>query len=207
MFRSCHVPALAAVGLTGDTDGVPATGSTAYWRAVGRLRLDRDAGLRELEECFAAGSVPDRLRGPLRGRLLATTVGHGLDPAFEALARAWMPWQGKTFDPHRAEGRNLFSPAVRRVMRVTLPGYREVRDEGRGQVSAFRFLTSTGPSALGPPHDVLRIDYRAVAENPDWPVRRVLDELVAVEDGLFLGQALLLWRGKLRRAAWFSLDI
>jgi hypothetical protein len=200
------VPDLAAVGPTGDTGGVPATGSTAYWRAVGQLRLERNAGLRELEECFATGSAPDGLRGLLRGRLLATTVGHGLDAAFEALARAWMPWQGKTFDPHRAEGRNLFSPAARRMMQVTLPAYREMRDEGRAQVSAFRFLTSTGPSALDPSHDVLRIDYRAVAENPGWPVRRVLDELVAVEDGLFLGQALLLWRGKLRRAAWFSLE-
>lgn len=180
--------------------------TSAYWRAVGLLRLDRAEGLEELERCFAGGTVPAGLRGPLRGRLLATTVGRGLDPLFEGLARAWMPWQGKTFDPQLADGRNLFSPAVRRMTRVTLPGYHEVRDEAPGQVSAFRFQTSAGSSALDPAVEVLRIDYRAVAENPDWPVRRVLDELVAVEDGLFLGQALMRWRGALRRAAWFSLE-
>jgi hypothetical protein len=202
------VPALRAVaGLrrTGQTGGVPVAGSTTYWRAVALLRLDRRRGLTELERCFASGLVPSGLRGPLHGRLLATTVGHGTDPLFEGLARAWMPWRGKTFDERRAEGRNLFSPVVRRMLRVTLPGYRDVRDEGSA-VGAFRFLTSAGPSALDPAVEVLRIDYRAVTENPEWPIRRVLDELVAVDDGLFLGQALLLWRGELRRAAWFALE-
>jgi hypothetical protein len=33
-----------------------------------------------------------------------------------------------------------------------------------------------------------------------------LHELVTVDDGLFLGQALLDSRGSLRRAAWFSLE-
>ncbi|MGH8970061.1 MAG: hypothetical protein ACRDV1_08960 [Actinomycetes bacterium] len=180
-------------------------GASAYWRAVGLLRLDRPQGLRELEGCFSAGTVPAVVDGPLRGRLVATTIGHGLDPVFETTARVWMPWQGKTFDHGRTEGRNLFSPGVRRLLRVTLPGYDDVRYEGE-RCSAFRFLTSSGPSALDPGVDVLRIDYRSVVENPDWPVRRVLDELVAVDDGLYLGQALLLWRGAMRRAAWFSLE-
>jgi hypothetical protein len=33
-----------------------------------------------------------------------------------------------------------------------------------------------------------------------------LHELVTVDDGLFLGRALLGWRGSLRRAAWLSLE-
>jgi hypothetical protein len=67
-------------------------------------------------------------------------------------------------------------------------------------------VASTGPSALDPGTTVLRIDYRDVPENPSWPVRRVLDELVSVDDGLYLGQALFAGRGTLRRAAWFSLE-
>jgi hypothetical protein len=177
-----------------------------YWRAVGQLRFDRRAGLRGLERCFSEGQAPDGLDGPLRGRLVATTIGHGTDGVFEAMARGWLPWQGKTFAGGDGEGRNLFTTGAQRMMRVTLPNYQDVRDEGGGHFSAFRFLTSVGPSALDPGVDVLRIDYRDVAENPAWPVRQVLDELVTVGPRLYLGQALLLWRGSLRRAAWFSLE-
>jgi hypothetical protein len=78
--------------------------------------------------------------------------------------------------------------------------------ESARRCSAFEFRTSTGPSALDSGTKVLRIDYRDVPENPSWLIRRVLDELVTVDDGLYLGQALLEWRGSLRRAAWFSLE-
>lgn len=178
--------------------------ATAFWRAVGLLRLDRVRGLLELEACFAAGMPPDGLDGQLRGRLLATTVGHGLDRLFEAATRVWMPWLGKTIDG-AAVGRNDFIAGAGRLMRVSLPRYADLRVEGPRRCSAFFFLTSTGPSALDPSVKVLRIDYREVPDNPSWPVRRVLDELVAVAQ-LFLGQALLEWRGALGRAAWFSLE-
>jgi hypothetical protein len=35
----------------------------------------------------------------------------------------------------------------------------------------------------------------------------VLDELVAVGDGQHLGQTLVWWRGRRRRAAWFALEL
>ena len=53
-----------------------------YWHAVAMLRLDRPQGLAELAQTFAAGAAPMDLDGPLRGRLVATTIGHGLDVAF-----------------------------------------------------------------------------------------------------------------------------
>jgi hypothetical protein len=37
-------------------------------------------------------------------------------------------------------------------------------------------------------------------------VRKILDELVMVEEGRHLGQALIEIRGSLRRAAWFCLE-
>jgi hypothetical protein len=120
------------------------------------------------------------------------------------LTSLWLPWKGKTFDPDAEQGRNLFTAGARRLMRVTLPKYATVDEPGG--CSAFRFLTSTGPSAFTPGVDVLRIDYRDVPENPTWPVRRILDELVMIEEGRYLGQALIEFRGALRRAAWFSLE-
>jgi hypothetical protein len=176
-----------------------------YRAALALLRTDRPAGLRGLESCFSAGVTPSRLDGRLHGRLLATTVGHGADPAFEALARRWMPWLGKTFDAERAEGRNVFTSGGRRAIRLTMPTYRDIRRDKGDRCTAFRFLTSTGGSAIDADVQVLRIDYRDITDNPGWPVRRVLDELVTIDTGVHLGQALLWWRGAMRRAAWFEL--
>jgi hypothetical protein len=178
----------------------------SFWRAVSRLRLDRALGLHELEICFASGTTPEGLTGRLRGRLLAMSVGHGFDWPAEAATRLWMPWLGKTFDDTSGTGRNDFTRGAGRLMRLTLPRYSHLREEDPGRFSAFVFRTSTGPSALDSGVSVLRIDYRDVPENPSWPIRRVLDELVTIDDGLYLGQALLDWRGGLRRAAWFSLE-
>jgi hypothetical protein len=176
-----------------------------YWHAVAMLRLDRPLGLSELDDCFAAGSPAEGLVGHRRGRLVATTCGYGLDGALEALGRLWMPWRGKTFSRQAAEGVNRFTAGGRRAIRVAFPRYGGLGDDESG-TSAFRFVTSVGASVTHPGLTVLRLDYRAVAENPAFPVRRVLDELVQVDDGLFLGQALA-WRGgRQRRFAWFSLE-
>jgi hypothetical protein len=176
-----------------------------YWHAVAMLRLDRPLGLTELESCFTGGKAAEGLVGFRRGRMIATTCGYGLDGAFEALGRLWMPWRGKTFSRQAAEGMNLFTPGGRRAIRVAFPRYRELGDDESG-TSAFRFVTSIGPSVTDPGLTVLRLDYRAIAENPPLPVRRVLDELVQIDAGLFLGQALLSRGGRLRRVAWFSLE-
>jgi hypothetical protein len=179
--------------------------TTAYWRAVALLRLERPAGLDALGHAFAGGVAATDVTGPMRGRLLASTIGHHLDGAFEGLTALWLPWKGKAFDTDAADGRNLFTAGARRLMRVTLPRYR-MTDEGPGRFGAFRFVTKVGPSAFVTGVDVLRIDYRDIPENPRWPVRKVLDELVQVGDGIYLGQALIEFRGSIRRAAWFSLE-
>jgi hypothetical protein len=179
--------------------------STAFWRAVAQVHLDRPAGLAALEALFVGGTMPSDLRGPMQGRFITSTVNRPIDVAMHAFTSSWLPWKGKTFDPASGSGRNLFTPGAKRMMRVTLPRYRLVDEEG-GLHSAFRFVTTTGPSAFTPGVEVLRIDYRDVAENPRWPIRKVLDELVQVDDTHYLGQALLEFRGSLRRAAWFALE-
>jgi hypothetical protein len=179
--------------------------AAAYWHAAALLRLERPAGLTALEAVFADGELPTGLRGPMRGRFLASTIGHHLDPAFEAFTAMWLPWKGKTFEPDAEQGRNLFTAGARRLMRFTLPKYR-TQAQDNGLCGAFRFVTSTGPSAFTPGVEVMRIDYRDVPENPSWPIRKILDELVMIEDGRYLGQALMEFRGSMRRAAWFSLE-
>ncbi len=179
---------------------------TDYWHAVAMLRLDKPLGLEELEGCFVAGAPARGMVGDRRGRLLAVTVGYGLDTPFEALARAWMPWRGKSFSKEAQAGVNLFTTGGRRAIRVAFPGYRGIHEDDHLGTTAFSFQTSIGPSVTAPDLEVLRLDYRSVAENPPFPVRRVLDEVVEVERDLWLGQALMHWEGRLRRAAWFSLE-
>jgi hypothetical protein len=175
-----------------------------YWHAVAMLRLDRPRGLNELEACFAGGKAAEGLVGFRRGRLLATTWGYGLDGVLEGLARLWLPWRGKEFSRLSAEGVNLFTPGGRRAIRVIFPRYVGLADGEEG-ASGFRFATSIGPSATDPGLTVLRLDYRSVEENPAT-VRRVLDELVQIDHGLFLGQALFRRGGGLDRVAWFALE-
>jgi hypothetical protein len=175
-----------------------------YWHALAMVRLDRPRGLEELEQRFAQGDAPGDLHGPLRGRLLATTFGHGVDGPFESIARLWMPWRGKAIVTADGEGRNLFTAGGIRGTRVLFPGYRAA-GEGPAGPTAFRFRTAVAPSETSPATKVLQIDYRDIEENPAL-IRRILDELVQVDEGLFLGQALMQWRDRLRRAAWFSLE-
>ncbi len=175
-----------------------------YFRALADLPHDRAAALADLEACFLDADTPSRIDGPTRGRLLTTTFGYGLDTITDGLARLWMPWTGKAFDPEAKEGRNLFTPGFRPVLRLLWPGYDVWRPEGGRRFSSFPFTTWEGPSASMPGGaDVLKIDY----EHPQspWLIRDVLDELVRIEDGLFLGQALLRARGRLHRAGWFEL--
>jgi hypothetical protein len=174
----------------------------SFWRAVATIPVDRRSALLEVEEAFASGALPEGLDGFHRGRLVATTVGYGLDLLWETVARLWMPWKGKVFRP--GEGRNVFDASARPLTRLMAPGYRGVEEGGAGRFTAFRFRTSAGPSGLIPGVQVLRIDYD-LEENPG-AVRRVLDELVRISEGLYLGQALLRLRGRERRVAWFALE-
>lgn len=157
------------------------------------------------ERAFAAGVVPPPLEGRFRGTLLATTLGRPFDRAATALGRAWMPWLGKAFVPEAGWGINLFTRSAYLPTRLGLPGYRMLRSDGPARFVAFRFRTGVGPSARMPGVDVLRLDYD-LPENPSWPIRGVLDEVVEVEPGRYLGQALLRWRGRWARAAWFALE-
>jgi hypothetical protein len=175
-----------------------------YYRALADLPHDRQAALAELESCFGDAETPGRLEGPTRGRLITTTYGYGLDAITGAIARAWMPWTGKVFDPEAKDGRNLFTPSFRPILRILWPGYDLDRDEGPRRFSAFPFTTWHGASAYPPGgREVLKIDY----EHPQspWLVRDILDELVRIDETVYLGQALLRFRGRLRRVAWFDL--
>ena len=185
------------------------TNLAAFWKAVADVAVDRQIALAALEDSFRTGSVPDRPEGFRAGRLVASTVGYGVDLVAETVARVWMPWRGKIFDAANGEGWNVFDARGRWVARLLWPRYDALlhgAPVAPGLDRAFRFVTSMGDSALSPGVSVLRIDYD-LNENPAWPVRRMLDEVVEVDMDVLLGQALIHFRGRWRRVAWFSLEV
>ena len=159
----------------------------------------------ELEGLFARGVPPDPpLDGRYDGALLHLTLGPGGDLALGAVFRLWMPWLGKRFDAAAASGENVFDmSAYRAGERLTPAGYRAWWPEDVSSYRALRFRTSVGPGRLDPGVEALRIDYDLL-ENPP-PLRRITDEVVAVQPGVYLGQAI--WRrAGGHRLAWFTLE-
>lgn len=156
----------------------------------------------ELEGLFARGGVPDpQPTGRLRGSLLHLTLG----PAGGLFAPAAAIWLGKRFDADHHGGENIFDRRVFRVGRLLTPAaYQASWPEDSRSYRALAFSTTVGSGVLDPGIEVLRIDYDLPGNAP--PFRRIVDELVEVEPGVYLGQALLRRRGGHRRLAWFTLE-
>ncbi len=160
---------------------------------------------RELRSLFERGATPARpLDGEFDGRLLLIAVRGPLGAIARAWTRAWMPWKGKRFHAEAGLGDNRFTADVRWPLRFYWPFYRLVRVADPGHVRAFAFATRLAPSVLEPSRRVLRIDYD-LDENPRFWIRDVVDELVEVAPGEYLGEAQVRRGGRWRTAAYFSL--
>jgi hypothetical protein len=166
--------------------------------------VNRAQVLVRLDERFSSGTAPDPLpEGFLPGRLLATTTWAPLDGFFRRVAALWMPWQGKTLDRESATGVNRFLPSARVPLRAVWPGYTP-EYVGPDRIDAFPFRTRIAPGELDPGVDVLKIDYDYEA-NPDFVIRRILDELVQIAPGRYLGKVLFRARGRFYPIGFFSL--
>jgi hypothetical protein len=163
----------------------------------------RQQALERLDELFESASVPDPAPdGFLSGSLLALSMSGILDSVGRRLAQQRMPWLGKAFDRSEARGINVLAGWARPWMRVMWPSYvpeRELAD----RLEAFAFRTWVGPSASGSGVSVLKIDYGR-EPNPRL-VRSVLDELVQLEDGVYLGKALMRAGSSFRQVGYFRL--
>lgn len=172
-----------------------------------RLRPDeaRAWAVSRLEELFRSGTAPEPApEGFLKSTLVMTSTWGWLDAASRHLADLYMPWLGKSFDPSTNSGVNILVPSARTPMRVIWRNYvpeRELAD----RIEAFKFRTRIAPGEVDPDVDVLKIDYDFEA-NPSLVIRRILDELVQVEDGFYLGKGLLRRQGAWATIGYFSLE-
>lgn len=180
-------------------------GATPLAEVRSALLSDRESGLRRLNDIFRKGEAPEGLAGRLHGELVALEIAPGVTDLLTRLISNWSPWKGKTFDPSRRRGDNIFSRDSLRVARVFNPFYNNFIGDGPHNYRAFAFQTYLGPGREDPDRIVLKIDYD-LPENPGWSIRRVLDELVQIGEGTYLGKAhVKWWWGNWQRVAYFAL--
>jgi hypothetical protein len=166
--------------------------------------INRRQVLDRFQELFLTGAAPSPLPDGFRaGRLLATSTWSALDGAGSRLARLWMPWKGKSFATDVSMGVNRFSRDARVLLKAVFPAYVPEMVTAE-RIEAFPFRTSIAPGALDPEVDVLKIDYDFEA-NPSFIIRRILDELVQLSSGLYLGKVLFWVRGRFHPIGFFSL--
>lgn len=161
-----------------------------------RCEADRAAGIAALEDIFCSGGPPaPALNGRYWGELVTITLARGLTRPVESLVARYRPWQGKVFDAAGQRGENVIHPGAIPPARLLWPFYRGYRREG-AEARAFTFRTTVGPALRDPELLVLKLDYDVPA-NPRLAVsiRRVLDEVVQVADGYYLGKAYVHWYG------------
>lgn len=182
--------------------------STAELETAQRLaRTDRKRGLAALDDLFRGGTLPaSPLDGRYRGELTALHIAPGFTQLFDWITASWMPWLGKTFDAGTQSGENIFRRDSYPLARFFNPLYRGFKLDGADTYRGFAFRTYAAPGLMDPDRTVLKIDYD-LDENPPLTVRRVLDELVQVDRGTYLGKAHLhWWWGSWQTVAYFVLS-
>jgi hypothetical protein len=166
-------------------------------------KSNRKLALKDLDASFRAGSPPTGLDGFRSGRLVTTSIAPPLDGVTRRLAALWMPWLGKSFDAERSTGINILRPSARAPVKMLWSSY-ELPAEGAPTLDVFPFKTSIGPGAVDPDVMVLKIDYD-FEPNPNFMIRHILDELVQIEEGYYLGKILYRTRKGHRPIGFFSL--
>ena len=179
---------------------------TSISAAQSIFERDRKRGFAELNEIFRGGSPPNPQRnGGYAGELVALDAAPGLNQFAEMITSRWLPWKGKFFDAAHASGDNIFTRDSLLLAHIWWPLYRGYRDESAERYRAFTFRTHLAPGLTDPDRQVLKLDYN-LEGNPSLSVRRVLDELVLLDNALYLGKAhLKWWWGNWQLVAYFSL--
>jgi hypothetical protein len=180
--------------------------ATKIQTAQALARHDRAAARAALNNIFRAGTTPaPPLNGRYAGQLVLLDIAPGLTPLAKSVVSAWLPWKGKTFNASQSSGDNIFTRDSLWLARLFNPLYRGFIEDGPQTYRAFKFRTYVAPGLADPDRAVLKIDYDLPA-NPGLTIRRVLDELVQVDEGLYLGKAhLRWWWGAWQLVAYFAL--
>ena len=173
-------------------------------RSTLQPRIVRDQAISALDDMFRSGSAPDPWpEGFLRGELITMSVTRPTDAVVRVMSSLYMPWLGKAFDPSTQSGVNILATNAKAPMKLLWRNYTPER-EMADRLEAFPFRTRIDDGAIDPGLKVLKIDYDFEV-NPDFLIRRILDELVQIDDGLFLGKILFRTKRSWHPIGFFSL--
>jgi hypothetical protein len=177
---------------------------------LARMRAGRcrDEVHDSLDRIFRLGTLPEPgIDGRLIGLPITPATFAVSDVVLRRLSSWWMPWLGKRFDAETATGDNIMLPSARLPSKLLWPDY-QFLSLGDGRYAAFCFRTYAGAGAVDPDRRVLKIDYD-LNENPAFLIRAILDELVLIVPGVYLGKALLRFSSPTntswRRVGYFAL--
>ena len=172
-----------------------------------RARARRAEALRSLDLIFRRGTPPDPpLDGDTRGAIITPVLPAPAQAVARAAGEAWMPWLGKTFHAGEQTGVNVVTGDARLPFKALWPSY-EPEQLGDGRLAVMTFDTRVGPGTLDPDRQVLKIDYDHDG-NPKLAIRNILDELVQVVPGAYLGKMLMRTKrgAPFRLTAYFALE-
>ena len=177
-----------------------------YFRAAQRsLEEDRAAAFASFDDLFRSGVVPRPAPGRYQGELLAVELFPPMARFVAFMQQRFHFWIGKTFDPYQQKGDNILDRHAHPWFALFLPFYRGKRPDSATTFRALKFRTYAAPALKEKDVTVLKIDYD-LPGNPSFSIRRVLDELVELADGFYLGRAYFhWWWGPWQRVAYFSL--
>ena len=169
-------------------------------------RQDKARSLVALNEIFREGTAPATLDGPCNGQLVVLDLAPGVTALGNWLLGLYMPWLGKTFDHANSRGANILRSSSKTLAHVLFPFYHAYTPRDEQTFLAFNFRTYIAAGKEDLDRQVLKIDYES-QENPPLSIRRVLDELVQIEDNYYLGKAHLhAVTGGWKMVAFFALQ-
>ena len=179
-----------------------------FEQAQDTLKRDHKHGLALLNALFREGSLPRQaLNGRTMGKMVAVNIAPILTPIIQRFLERRMPWVGKLFDATNQKGDNIFWRSSLPAFRLCCPFYRGYLDDSKETMRAFSFRTYIGKGIQDPDRQVLKIDYNDKS-NPALSMRRILDELVQVDDNFYLGKAhVRWWWGKWQLVFYFTLQL
>jgi hypothetical protein len=168
-------------------------------------KIVREQAISALDDLFRSGAAPEpQPEGFLRGDLITMSVMRPTDAVVRAISSFYMPWLGKSFDPTTQSGLNILRPSARGPMKILWRNYTPER-ELVDRLEVFPFRTRIDEGTVDPGLRVLKIDYDDPI-NPDFIIRRLLDELVQLDDDLYLGKILFRTKRAWHPIGFFSLE-
>ncbi|MBD2436933.1 hypothetical protein [Nostoc sp. FACHB-110] len=163
------------------------------------LKYNQKGGMVALDNIYRQGVVPNPLlHGRYWGEFLTANFNPVVDSWLDIVTKFWLPWQGKVFDANTNTGDNIFTNDGLLLGKIIWPFYERYIPDTRGRSLAFSFHSSISQSLLEPDIEVLSLNFN-LPENPRFLIRDLVDQLVQIDENLYLGKAIL----KHPNGGWF----